>query len=148
MNSKFLEDIQKFNKMYGQPTAAYPTTALQPLLPRMAQFMPILQKELLEGDDIIINAETGAPEIDQLVEMSDWLCDMMVYCASEAARFGIPVLEVLEIIMESNFSKLGADGQPIIVDGKIQKGPGYWKPEPKIKELLIRRIAVANGEVS
>jgi hypothetical protein len=78
MTPKFLQDIQKFNKMYGQPTAAYPTTALQPLLPRMAKFMPILQKELIEGDDIIANAQAGVPEIDQLVEMADWLCDINV----------------------------------------------------------------------
>ena len=39
--------------------------------------------------------------------------------------------------MQSNFSKLGEDGQPVYDHrGKVMKGPGYWKPEPKIQELL------------
>jgi hypothetical protein len=43
--------------------------------------------------------------------------------------------------MDSNFSKLGADGKPIYDErGKVMKGPFYWKPEPKIKELLLERI--------
>lgn len=38
--------------------------------------------------------------------------------------------------MQSNFSKLGADGKPIYDErGKVQKGQNYWKPEPKIKAL-------------
>lgn len=146
MTPKFLADIQAFNKMYGQPTAAYPTTALQPVGPRMALFQPILLKEWSEGADIENAANAGAPEIDVLVDMADWLCDLMVYCASEAARYGIPVMEVLEIIMQSNFSKLGEDGQPIVKDGKIQKGPNYWKPEPKIRELLLaHQLKGTNG---
>src|SRR6476620_5595229 len=47
--------------------------------------------------------------------------------------------EVHEIddIMDSNESKLGADGNPIYdANGKFLKGPNYWKPEPKIQELL------------
>jgi hypothetical protein len=44
---------------------------------------------------------------------------------------------VLQIIMDSNASKLGADGKPIYdANGKFLKGPNYWKPEPKIRELL------------
>jgi hypothetical protein len=42
--------------------------------------------------------------------------------------------------MQSNFSKLGADGKAIISEGKVQKGPGYWKPEPQIKELLRSKL--------
>lgn len=39
--------------------------------------------------------------------------------------------------MDSNESKLGADGNPIYdANGKFLKGPNYWKPEPRIKALL------------
>jgi hypothetical protein len=49
----------------------------------------------------------------------------------------LPLDRVLKVIMESNFSKLGADGQPIYDQrGKVMKGPHYWKPEPRIKEIL------------
>mgnify|MGYP003351314656 CR=1 FL=1 len=48
--------------------------------------------------------------------------------------------EVLDIIMDSNESKLGADGKPIYdANGKFLKGPNYWKPEPKIKSMLEGR---------
>ena len=47
---------------------------------------------------------------------------------------------LLAIIRQSNFSKLGADGKPIYDErGKVQKGPGYWKPEPKISEMLAEQ---------
>lgn len=53
------------------------------------------------------------------------------------AKFGIPLDETLEIIMQSNFSKMGADGKPIDDErGKLQKGPNYWKPEPRIAAML------------
>jgi hypothetical protein len=51
-------------------------------------------------------------------------------------RYGIPMPEVLRIIMQSNFSKLDENGQPIVKDGKVQKSKLYWKPEPQIRELL------------
>ena len=42
--------------------------------------------------------------------------------------------------MESNFSKLGGDGKVIKDErGKILKGPNYWKPELRIKEMLKER---------
>ena len=41
--------------------------------------------------------------------------------------------QVLVIIMQSNFSKLGADGKPIYDErGKVMKGPAIGNPEPKI----------------
>ena len=40
--------------------------------------------------------------------------------------------------MDSNQSKLGADGKPIYdANGKFLKGPNYWKPEPRIRELIL-----------
>lgn len=80
-------------------------------------------------------------ELEFLTDMADWLGDNQVYCASEMAKFGIPQKETLRIIMSSNFSKLGPDGNPIYDEhGKVQKGPMYWKPEPQIKAMLQERI--------
>jgi hypothetical protein len=48
--------------------------------------------------------------------------------------------------MDSNESKLGADGKPIYdANGKFLKGPNYWKPEPRIKALLERLDSKAEG---
>ena len=141
----FYQDIVKFNEMYGLESADSP----QPLpVERIANFQNILAEEVEEGSDITnaykaaLDNPNGLSEDAKtklLTDMSDWLGDLIVYCASEARRWGLPLDEILRIIMASNFSKLGADGQPICDErGKVLKGPGYWKPEPKISELLSR----------
>ena len=49
----------------------------------------------------------------------------------------IPLKEIIEVIHESNMSKLDAEGHPIFrEDGKILKGPNFFTPTAKIKELL------------
>lgn len=135
---EFDEAIIHFNKMYGLPTSEVPTLAEQPdPLARMKNFLHILREELDEGEDIIAKMESGADELDILVDLADWLGDIQVYCASEMERYGLPLNIVLNTIMQSNFSKLGADGKPIYDSrGKVQKGPLYWRPEPKLKEIL------------
>lgn len=147
-----------FNGMYKLPVAAYPGIADETVwqnknfgpvtrspreaaIRRMKDFFgKILQKELNEHEPIVADLEQNQYDtpIDFLVDLADLLGDIQVYCASEMVRFGLPNKEVLDIIMASNFSKLGADGQPIYdADGKVCKGPGYWKPEPAIRELLV-----------
>lgn len=155
----FESQILYFNGMYKLPVAAYPSTHseiayqinskpalsssndLTVLTSRLKDFKVIILDEASEVDDIMQNLSVGkyVTDTDFLTDMADWLGDMIVYCASEMARLGIPIQETLSIIMQSNFSKLGEDGQPIIRDGKVQKGPYYWKPEPKIFEMLEQR---------
>ena len=154
----FESKILYMNGMYTLPVAPYPQvdaavqwqckqdnkkhTDRNALLIRLDKLRTILLDEVNESGDIMSKLRNGeyAEALDFLTEMADLMGDIQVYCASENARFGIPNEEVLSIIMDSNFSKLGADGLPIIKDGKFEKGPFYWKPEPKIRELLAARI--------
>jgi predicted HAD superfamily Cof-like phosphohydrolase len=54
-----------------------------------------------------------------------------------AKQGNIPLKEIIEVIHESNMSKLDAEGHPIFrEDGKILKGPNFFTPTAKIKELL------------
>lgn len=127
----FLEKIKKFNEMYRIESNDTPTDLGRK---RLIHFRDILLEEVKEADDIIADAATSE---QALVEISDWLGDIIVYCASEARRWGLPLPKILDIIMESNFSKLDENGQPIMDErGKVLKGSNYWKPEPKIKKLL------------
>jgi hypothetical protein len=136
--SEFSSDIEKFNGIYKLPVSATPTLEVGvPVTERLKAFKSILNEEIDEIDEIITAAEGSAPTLEVLTMLADLLGDIQVYCASEMAKFGLPLDQVLAIIMQSNFSKLGADGKPIYDErGKVQKGPNYWKPEPKIKELL------------
>jgi predicted HAD superfamily Cof-like phosphohydrolase len=73
--------------------------------------------------------------------LADWLGDIIVYCFSEAARWGIPIESVLMAIQKTNFTKLDADGKPILDEhNKFQKGPFYTPPEPAISQMLNEDI--------
>lgn len=140
VNEGFSTDIARMNEMYELPDIDTWLKALQ----RIEKFQDILEEECKEITDVVVtleNATTGDEEpsfLDARVQLADLLGDIVVYCASEAQRWNIPLGEVLHIIMLSNFSKLGADGKPIKDErGKFLKGPNYWKPEPFIRELLL-----------
>ena len=135
----FDDSIKDFNTLYRLPMNVIPsTTNLSPdedYIVRLARFKETLLDEISEIDEIIDDCEPN--EVKALVAIADLLCDIQIYCASEMRKFGLPNSAILRIIMESNMSKLGADGKPIYNDaGKVMKGPGYWKPEPKIQELI------------
>lgn len=138
----FADDIKTFNGIYKLPVSSVPTLDIgQPVIERLKAFKNILAEELDEIDEIINGLERieDYPDepIETLTKLADLLGDIQVYCASEMAKFGLPLDKVLGIIMESNFSKLGADGLPIYDErGKVLKGPNYWKPEPRIQEIL------------
>jgi DNA-binding FrmR family transcriptional regulator len=82
----------------------------------------------------------GVEEVERqiLVMIADWLGDQNVYLRSEALKFGLPHEAVLNVIMGSNFTKLGEDGNPIKDEnGKFLKGPNYVAPEGHIYTTLF-----------
>jgi predicted HAD superfamily Cof-like phosphohydrolase len=134
----FLKKIASFNSIYRLPVNDVPTL---PTMDDLKRFRSILQEELEEVDQIINQLELGVAdrdhEIKLLTELADWHGDMIVYCHTNAHRYGLPMDEVLDVIMESNMSKLDANGQPIYDErGKVMKGPGYWKPEDRISVII------------
>jgi predicted HAD superfamily Cof-like phosphohydrolase len=140
----FPDAIRRMNEMYRLPIATFPGAEDEDGV-RIRNFQDILEEEVKELGSIksIIQRQLEDKytdeecKLDYLTELADVLGDIVVYCFSEALRNGIPLHMVLACIMQSNFSKLGEDGEPIYDErGKFQKGPNYWKPEPLIKELL------------
>jgi predicted HAD superfamily Cof-like phosphohydrolase len=72
-----------------------------------------------------------------LVEIADALGDMLYILCGTIIEHGLQdkIEAVFNEIQRSNMSKLGADGKPIYrKDGKVLKGPNYFKPN--IKEVL------------
>jgi predicted HAD superfamily Cof-like phosphohydrolase len=72
-----------------------------------------------------------------LVEIADALGDMMYILCGTILSHGLQhkIEEVFKEIQKSNMSKLGSDGKPIYrEDGKVMKGPNYFKPD--IKNIL------------
>ncbi len=138
VNKPFAERIALMNEMYRLPKHSVPTIPAD-VADRLGKFKITLRDEVNEIDEIIDAARNGASATDLAVAIADVLGDIIVYCRSEALKYGLPLEDVLSVIMDSNESKLGADGKPIYDEnGKFLKGPGYWKPEPKIREILER----------
>ena len=72
-----------------------------------------------------------------LIEVADALGDMLYILCGTILEHGMQykIEEVFEEIQKSNMSKLGLDGKPIYrEDGKVLKGPNYFKPN--IKAIL------------
>ena len=139
----FAKRIASMNAMYKLQAQDTPVLPAGPA-DRLRKFKATLLDEVNEIDDIVAACERNAEPIDVMVAIADLLGDVIVYCRSEALKFGLPLEDVLAVIMDSNESKLGADGKPIYdANGKFLKGPNDWKPEPKIKELLQAAIAGA-----
>jgi predicted HAD superfamily Cof-like phosphohydrolase len=66
-----------------------------------------------------------------LVEVADALGDMLYILCGTIIEHGLQdkIDDVFNEIQRSNMSKLGLDGQPIFrKDGKVLKGPNYFKP--------------------
>ena len=140
-----LERCKAFNALYKLPIAASPSFEKIPdVSRRLTDFKKTLSDEVDEIDDIIFSGDPEK-EINVLVEIADLLGDICVYCISESVKYGIPLDKVLDIIMDSNMSKLNSDGTASYDEaGKVLKGPNYWRPEPKIKELL--QAAITNAK--
>ena len=78
-----------------------------------------------------------AAKNNDLVEVADALGDMLYILCGTIIEHGMQdkIEEVFNEIQRSNMSKLGENGNPIYrEDGKVLKGPNYFKPN--IKEIL------------
>ena len=78
-----------------------------------------------------------AAKNNDIVEIADALGDILYILCGTILAHGLQdkIVEVFSEIQRSNMSKLDINGKPVIrEDGKILKGPNYFKP--KIKEIL------------
>ncbi len=69
---------------------------------------------------------------NDLTEIADALGDMMYILCGTIIEHGLQhkIEAVFDEIQRSNMSKLGKDGIPIYrEDGKVMKGPNYFKPD-------------------
>lgn len=142
--SQFSEAVSQMNSMYKLPNYTGPGfqndigwSQRQAIC--IKHFHTTLVDEVNELNDIVntIEAVPGKSPLQVLTDLADLLGDVVVYCFSEAKKYDIPLEQVLTVIMLSNASKLGSNGNPIYNEqGKFLKGPDYFRPEPLIFELL------------
>ena len=132
MSKTIAERIRKMNRTFLLPVAGVPEP---PPVERQVQFSEVL------GDEVSEFADIKGDKMDQLVNYADTLADVRVYIESEAAKFGIPLDDIVHLVIDSQESKL-VDGKPVFAEdgSKFIKGPDYEPPEPKIRKLLEDRM--------
>lgn len=65
-------------------------------------------------------------------EVLDAIADSIYVLIGLAEKLGYDLTGAFDEVHRSNMSKLGEDGKPILrQDGKIMKGPHYFKPDLK-----------------
>lgn len=128
---KQLESVEKFHNAFGQENGKWP----QPLTKEEYELRyRLMAEENYEYQE--------ACEANSLVEIADALGDQLYILCGTILKHGMQhiIEDVFDEIQASNMSKLGEDGKPVLRDdGKILKGPGYFRPE------LSKFIKVEDG---
>lgn len=115
------DQVAEFQHAYGQPVAAFPAPLTDE---RLRQRWDFLDEE--------VNTEyADAINTRNFIEQLDALADTVYIAAGTMIEMVGPDLarRILDEVHASNLSKLGADGKPIIVGGKVRKGPNYRAPD-------------------
>ncbi len=119
--------VQTFHEAFGLGVKHSPTSAL-------TKEKNLLRFNLMKEEN---EEYLEAANNNDLVEVADALGDMLYILCGTIIEHGMQhkIEEVFNEIQKSNMSKLGADGKPIYrEDGKVLKGPNYFKPN--IKAIL------------
>ncbi len=127
MIKKELDSVKLFHKKFNidylnEPTANIPQEIKQ------------LRFKLMEEENL---EYLKATRENDLVEIADALGDMLYILCGTIISHGLQnkIEEIFQEIQSSNMSKLGKNGKPIYrEDGKVLKGPNYFKPD--IRKIL------------
>ena len=126
MKSK-IEAVQKFHTTYNIGYKEIPQANLGAVKNKLRFNL------MKEENEEYLEAATN----NDLVEVADALGDMLYILCGTIIEHGMQhkIEEIFNEIQRSNMSKLGEDGKPIYrKDGKVMKGPNYFKPN--IKSIL------------
>tara|TARA_A100001011_G_scaffold237847_1_gene245696 strand:+ start:427 stop:807 length:381 start_codon:yes stop_codon:yes gene_type:complete len=121
---KQIEHVEIFHDAFGIKNKYNPTS-------QVSQDTFLLRHKLMheENEEYLEACHNG-----DLVEIADALGDMMYILCGTILSHGLQdrIEDIFEEIQRSNMSKLGSDGKPIYrKDGKVMKGPHYFKPDIK-----------------
>ncbi len=124
---KYIDAVHEFHEAFGLGIQNKP-------IANIGKERNLLRYKLMREEN---EEYLEAANNNDLVEVADALGDMLYILAGTIIEHGMQhkIVEVFDEIQRSNMSKLGEDGNPIYrEDGKVLKGPNYFKPN--IKEIL------------
>ena len=147
-----MEDVKAFHAAFDLPIGNFPHAGGSNISPAARQDlysltmrMEALARDLLRahgrhgGDTLLLRLHLCQEELSELsraiyegdtVEALDALCDMRYVADGAAVELGMTEVfqEAFDEVHRSNMSKL-ENGRPVLVNGRISKGPSYKKPE-------------------
>ena len=118
-----IEKVEEFHNAFGQDNGKSPGTITW----SESKLRHALMAE--ENDEYL-----DACAKQSVVDIADALGDKLYILCGTILKHGMQhiIEDVFAEIHSSNMSKLGEDGKPILrEDGKITKGPNYFKPNLK-----------------
>ena len=124
MIEKPINSVKKFHDAFNIDVSVSPTVDLP--LDKIKLRFKLMSEENKEYFEAAKNKD--------LIEIADALGDMLYILCGTILTHGMQdkIEEVFNAIQDSNMSKLGEDGKPIYrKDGKVLKGPNYFKPDLK-----------------
>ena len=124
MINKPLDAVKKFHETYGLGVNENPVASL-------GEAKNLLRLNLMKEEN---EEYLAAANANDLVEVADALGDMLYILCGTMLEHGMQdkIEAVFDEIQNSNMSKLDKDGKPIYrEDGKVLKGPNYFKPNIK-----------------
>ena len=124
MIKKELDAVKLFHKKFNIDYLNKPTANIPEEIKKLR--FKLMEEENLEY--------LKATKENDLVEIADALGDMLYILCGTIISHGLQnkIEEIFQEIQSSNMSKLGENGKPIYrEDGKVLKGPHYFKPNFK-----------------
>jgi predicted HAD superfamily Cof-like phosphohydrolase len=103
--------------------------------------------DLAEVRQRLLDEEVGelaeAVRSGRLDEIARELADVVYVAYGTAISYGIDLDAVVAEVHRANLSKLGPDGQPVVQDGKVQKGERFRPPD--VAGVLARQAGASAG---
>lgn len=127
---KQINQVREFNTAAGRDL---PTKKVS--LSKHTSIDPVKQLIFLEEE---LKETTEALHNKDLVEVADGIGDMLYVIFGLVNTLGLDeyIEDIFEEIHNSNMSKF-ENGQPILKNGKVQKGKNYFKP--RIVSILMEK---------
>ena len=111
--------VGTFMKTFGQEIKTKPSLSTEKINKLR---IDLIKEELEELTEAMNNKD--------LLEVADALTDILYVTYGAGHAFGIDLDKCFEEVQNSNMSKLDKNGKPIYnVEGKVMKGPNYFKPD-------------------
>lgn len=125
--NKMQEQVYEFQKTFRQPHPSFPTM--------------ITDERKLLRTSLLIEEMNEYLRANNIIDIADALGDMLYILFGTAVEHGLDMQPIIDIIQDSNMSKLDDNGMPIINEfGKIVKSHNFIPPEPRIEKEVIRQI--------